>query len=166
MYSVQYPTGDAKAGADVSDRHPPKRFWILAVLLPLVGVTGIEFTLIQPVQAASNKIIQYQIQRKQQQRFQQQFGRPPIRSNPSGQKPRYMQQFGRPAKTAPTTLPRPAPTKQQQNLSNWYRDQLQKCKAACPSPVCPFGSEPTCLSTSGNVWGACVQGCVSRYGGH
>ena len=162
MYSVQYPTGDTKAGANVSDRHPPKRFWIFAVLS--LAAVGIEFTPIEPVQAASNKVIQYQIQRKQQQTFQQQFGRPPIRSNPSGQKPRYMQQFGPSAKAPPTSLPRPAPTGQQPDLSSLNRqNELRRCTAACQgqSRICAFG-DTACSSMSFGAVSACVQGCYQR----
>jgi hypothetical protein len=43
---------------------------------------------------------------------------------------------------------------------------LAKCKAGCPQPICPFGSDPSCLSTSSGMWGACVQGCYKQYGGH
>jgi hypothetical protein len=167
MYSVQNPTGDAKAGANVSDRRPPKRFWI-SVVLSLAGLIGIEFTFIEPVQAASNNVIQYQIQRKQQQRFQQQFGRPPIKNNSSVQKPRYMQQFGPPAKTAPTTLPRPAPTGQQFDLSQWNAQQRQRCIAGCNgqfSGPCPFGdANATCMSMNSGGAAACINGCYRSYG--
>jgi len=164
MYSVQYPTGDARAGADVSYRHPSKRFWIFFTVLSLAASIGIGFALVDPVQAASNKVIQYQIQRKQQQRFQQQFGRPSIRSNPSGQKPRYMQQFGPPAKAPPTSLPRPAPTGQQPDLSSLNRqNELRRCTAACQgqSRICAFG-DTTCSSMSFGAVSACVQGCYQR----